>query len=211
MIGGNQAALGNTIEDSGLSGIEVNVNSMVRLQWNLVRNNALADAGQQAISIGDSSAVRSLGHNQITGNHAVGIVLNRASSFRTGKVQGGDPNYQADVITNNAGGGIWAAENSSVDLRDGTTITGNTYNNLWSGFGVWVSEGAHLRLRDTIISGNASGGIRVRTGAGVRFSTGNSVTGNTGYGLDCANNGGPSYFGLTGNTVEAISPTCLGF
>ncbi len=52
------------------------------------------------------------------------------------------------------------------------------------------------QMDSTTVSGNAHGGIVAKYASSVRFRSGNFVSGNLGYGLDCVNNGsGPSFTG----------------
>lgn len=202
---------GNTIEENRRNGIEFSHTSSGLLHGNTVRNNGTAGGGE-GIFAQNSSAIRLIGGNIITNNIGPGITL-KYSALRASR---GDWNLPAtpNEISNNTGGGIFAGENSEVDLRDGITITGNTAMPGWSGFGINLQYGTRLRMTNTTVSGNSQGGIAVRMGSSARFDDGSNVTGNQGFGLECGGNGGPSYRGAFvggGNTSGDMNSNCTPF
>ncbi len=205
---------GNTIEGNSRDGIQVYMTSSAVLYGNTIQGNCtLNDGNCQGTSAHFSSLLFLNSGNTISNNNGPGIYLKYSSLRASGGW--GLPYIGPNAITSNTGGGIFAHENSEVDLRDGITITDN--NNLsgaWSGFGISLDYGTRLRMRNTAVSSNAQGGIAVRRGSSARFDSGSSVTNNQGFGLDCWGNGGPSYVGTFvggGNTSGDRTSVCLPF
>ena len=204
-------AAGNLILGNGASGIQVIHGSSAYLYGNTVQNNGSL-GGYEGIDIERDSAVRLIGSNSITANTGPGIYLS-ASSLFAGKGEWAiTPN--ANNISNNNGGGIFADLNSSVDLRDGVIITSNLYNPAWTGYGLYLRQGSRLRLQDagTTVSGNVQGGIFLLMGSTAQFRPGSSVSGNTGYDLQCQNGAASSYLVTSGATAPvSIGPGCTSF
>jgi parallel beta-helix repeat protein len=203
-------AAGNLIEHNGADGIQVIHGSSARLYGNTIQNNGLL-GGYEGIDVENDSTVMLIGLNTVTANTGPGIHVNRSSSLRAG---GGDTGITPNTneISNNNGGGIFAEQNSSVDLRDGVTITNNQYNPDWPGFGLFLRQGSQLRIQDTTVSGNAQGGIFLFMGSTAFFKGGNNISGNTGYDLQCQNGAGSSYWVGSGGTAPVtIAPTCTSF
>ena len=129
------------------------------------------------------------------------------------------------LLTGNKGLGVTAIMNSTIELREGTTVTGTVAhppsNN--PGFGIFANVRSVIRVRDnTAITSNAFDGIQLNTGSVIDFFLGAtvSVTGNAGFGLRC--NGGQTFYsgnvtGVTGNTtggnvdVNGNIPGCTRF
>ena len=103
----------------------------------------------------------------------------------------------------------YGIENSTIELRENTTITGTTAHPQSNnpGNGLIANLRSVLRVRDnTAITSNAFDGVQLNTGSVIDFFLGAtvSVTGNTGLGLRC--NGGQTFYsgnvsGVTGNTA----------
>ena len=204
-------AAGNLIQGNGAAGIQVIHGSSAWLYGNTVQNNGSL-GGYEGIDIERDSAVRLIGLNTIDANTGPGINL-IASSLFAGK---GDTNITPNTndISNNSGGGIYADLNSSGDLRNGVTITNNQYNPAWTGYGLYLRQGSQLRLQDTgtTVSGNAQGGIFLLMGSTAQFRPGSTVSGNTGYDLQCQNGAGSSYLVRSGATAPvSIGPGCTSF
>ncbi len=205
----DETAAGNLIEQNCIDGIGIFDASSAFLYGNTIQNNGIAGGtcSGEGIFVGRKSSLRMIGGNTIKLN-GLGIFL-RDSHLRTGK--GGfaiTPNNEE--ISNNFSTGIFAEENSTLDLRDGVV---NVANNA-PGFGILLQHGSRARMREAMISGNNAGGMLLQFASSVRFLAPlNTISGNGGFGLNCI--GGESSFtgAFTGggNALGDISPTCTGF
>jgi len=158
---------GNTIENNVLEGVHLVGASSAWMFGNLIQGNGTTNARFGILAV-EGSAVRFVGLNTITGNGSIagtvvgGGVFLRASGLYVMK---GDfditPN--TNTISGNTGDGVQAIENSTVELRDGMTVSGNTRN------GVFLIHGGRMRSQGTTVSGNAANAIELLFGSTVRF------------------------------------------
>lgn len=127
---------------------------------------------------------------------------------------GGSADIRGATISGNVGQGVITFHGGTVELRDGTVVTGTlpatgqTGDAFDAGHGVVASVNSTVRLWQTIsVTGNTGHGVRLEAGSAAHFnwfSTSASVTGNTGYGVRCRS-AATNYFsgnvtGVTGNT-----------
>jgi nitrous oxidase accessory protein NosD len=205
----DEAEAGNLIELNRIDGIGIFDASSAVLYGNTIQNNGFEGAIVigEGIFVGRKSSLRMLGRNTIRLN-GLGIFL-RDAHLRTGKGSFAiTPNNEE--ISNNFSTGIFAEENSTLELRDGVV---NVTNNS-PGFGILLQHGSRARMREALISGNTAGGMVIQLASSVRFLTPlNTISGNGGFGLNCI--GGESSF--VGNFVGGgngsgdVNPTCSGF
>jgi len=164
---------GNTIENNTLEGVHLVGASSAWMFGNTIQGNSTTN-GRFGILAVEGSAVRFVGRNTVQANGSIvgptvgGGIFLRASGLYVMK---GDfditPNF--NIIQNNTGDGIQAIENSTVELRDGVTVSGHTNN------GVLLLHGSRMRAQGTTITGNnpsATVGladIRLALGGTARF------------------------------------------
>ncbi len=187
-LGYNSQGIGNTLTHNGLDGLELYANSTAILQGTRITYNAQRDTSVEGVGVMQASSLRSFGDNLITDNNGVGIYV-KASVLRIGP--GGTNPYVPDQIARNNGGGIFAGENATGDVRN-IIIENNTYNSNWSGYGLFVTENSHMRLSQVTIRSQytpdgspGGGGIRLQTNSSVRFRNPASTVPS----MNCRNNG----------------------
>jgi len=90
------------------------------------------------------------------------------------------------MISGNAGQGVQGFIGTTLDLRN-TTISGNMGRPGFPGFGVVLTARSMGRMRGNTIQNNTDDGIRLVMGSGLFFDPAapTTVTGNTGFGLNC--------------------------
>jgi hypothetical protein len=144
--------------------------------WTILNNQDIGILGRDGGTVFFSS-----GPNQFTVENqtVVGILL-----LSGGHLLGSGPSQ----IEQNGGqctpdaafcGGIANTRNSTIDLRKGTSISGN------SGPGILASFGAQTRLSDVTISNNSGDGVDVQWISTLDYRSGNTVTGNGGASVSC--------------------------
>ena len=207
----SEVPAGNVIEQNDLDGIEVVHASSATLYANTIRNNG-AVAGRFGVLAVANSVIRLLGLNTITSNGNGtfgGGAYVRSSTLFVGK---GDsvvtPNN--NNISSNAGPGILAEENATLDLRDGLTVTSNM------NAGVVLNHGSRLRILNTTVSGNSLSGIFLSLASSARFLTPAAVvTGNGFWGLLCSDGEGSYTGNISGISGSPGNPSgavnCTGF
>ncbi len=163
---GNLAS-GNLIENNVLEGVHVVGASSAWMYGNTIQGNSLTN-GRFGVLAVESSALRFVGLNTIQNNGSMvggviggGIFLRGSGLYMLKGDFTNTPN--TNTVQNNIGDGIQAAENSTVDLRDGVTVTGNTAD------GIRMIHGGRLRAQATTVAGNTTAGIRLFLGSTARF------------------------------------------
>jgi parallel beta-helix repeat protein len=198
---------GNTIENNTFDGVLVAESSSAVLYGNVIQGNGTTTSRFGVLAVRQSSVVLR-GGNLVRQNGSAtggGGVFARASTINTGP--GDTP---VSPPTNEISGntfGVQGAVNSMVELRGGVSVTGNIFT------GVVVDHGSRLRADGGTISGNGAHGIFAGRASSVEFFGGlSAVSGNTAFGLFCAD-GESSHsgnvVGITGNTAGQVS--CTGF
>lgn len=198
---------GNVIEDNRFDGVLIADSSGAYLYGNTIRGNGIPTGRFGILAVRQSSVVLR-GGNLVSNNGSVaggGGVFVRASTINTGP--GDTP---ASPPTNEFSGntfGIQGATNSMVELRGGVSVTGSKFT------GVVVDLGSRLRTDGSTISGNGAHGIFAGRASSVEFfGAASAVSGNTNWGLFCAD-GESSHSGnvagVIGNTTGEVS--CTGF
>ena len=208
---GNSICCGNTIENNVLDGVTVADTAGAILFGNTIRGNGRGGGGRHGILIIDGASVRLMGDNRIEDNGLVqGAQLSGAGIFVRGstlRVGFGDLPLTpaANHITGNTFG-IQALENATLDLRSGLNVLNNRTT------GIVLQHGSRARLDTANVSNNRGHGIFVARGASVDFvgQTPNVVSGNTAFGLFCADveskfSGNTS--GVNGNTAGQLNCT----
>ena len=202
---------GNTIEQNTIEGILITRASVGDLVANTIQNNgALTPTnpfGTAGVSVIQNSVVRMRGGNTIQANGGGGIFL-RSSSLRAGREVS-----VADAIKDNTASGIAAEENSDIDLRDGTSVSGNTAH------GLFLEHGARLRIRDSSVTNNGFQGIVLQRASSARLLAGVTINGNGtsgfpgSFGIFCGDNESSFVGAFAGNggTGGLTSPGCTGF
>jgi hypothetical protein len=166
-------AAGNTITDNSLEGVHVVGASSVWMYGNLVQRNSTSTQNRYGILAVEGSTVRMIGRNVVSENgagpQAAGVFLRGGGLYAHRGDFAITPN--SNEISANAGAGILAVENSTVELRDGTQVINNT------GHGLHLVHGTRARLVDTTVSGNAATAIQLSFGATLRVAppAGNST------------------------------------
>jgi hypothetical protein len=161
-----QTVSGNLIEQNVLEGVHVVGASSVWMAGNTVRQNSTTNGRFGMLAV-EGSAIRLVGTNTITANGSIvggqvggGVFLRGAGLY----AMRGDftitPNTNA--ITGNTGDGIQAVENSTVELRDGVDVSGNTNR------GLALVHGGRARLQATTVSGNGADGVQLIFGSTLR-------------------------------------------
>jgi parallel beta-helix repeat protein len=171
---------GTTIQNNGDSlnggvGVFVGRNSTVVFrQTNLIQNNA--DIGIQARNL--SNVAFGNGVTTIQGHLTNGIILQEGSHLQVGRpgtlIQDNGDACPLDPTC----GGIFATQNSTVDLAGGT-VSGN------HGSGVSVEQGANAQLSGVTVSNNTGDGVHLQWISIGNFLSGNTVTGNGGASVSC--------------------------
>ena len=163
----NNTPSGNLIENNFLEGVHVVGASSAWMFGNTIQGNSLTN-GRYGVLAVENSALRFIGLNTIQNNGSIvggviggGIFLRASGLF----MQKGDFNVTPNTnsVQNNTGDGIQAVENSTIDLRDGVLVNGNTAD------GIRLIHGVRLRAQATTISGNTTAGIRLQLGSTARF------------------------------------------
>jgi len=157
--GGSATIDGNTIQNTGSDGIQVSENATARIINNTIQNNP--DTG---ISVFENSSAR------------IGFML------------GSETTASPNTIQNNTGRGILLSRSSSARIV-GNTISGNGDD------GIGVTRASQADIASNTLSNNTGDGIFVSgnshaqlgadTGSGI-FDLPNGGSGNTGFGINCA-------------------------
>jgi hypothetical protein len=174
---------GTTIQNngdsvSGTAGVFVGRNSvLVFHETNSILNNA--NIGIQVRNL--STLVLAVGANgtftTIQGHLTNGIILQEGSHLQGNKhalIEGNGSACPLDPTC----GGIFATENSTVDIAGGT-ISGN------HGSGISVQQGANVQLARTTVSNNTGDGVHIQWISIGSFISGNTITGNGGASVFC--------------------------
>jgi hypothetical protein len=200
---------GNLIENNTFDGVLAADASSVHLYGNTIQANGIATnrfgilaTRQSTIALRGGNVVRQNGGATIGGG-----VFVRASTFNSGP--GDTPVIPS---TNEISGntfGVQGASNSMIELRAGIAITGNRFT------GVTADTGTTVRSDNATISQNGAHGIFAQRDSSVEFFAAPTVvTGNTAYGLYCADLE-TSYTGntsqITGNTLGDVFLNCTGY
>jgi len=214
------AALGNTISNNGGPGITVLTGGSAQLVANTISGNGTDPAQARfGISVGQASA-NIHGGNTITGNNGHGVSVNASSVSIGGTAVATIVGLPVVTISGNGtavanSSGVRGFNGASIAITQ-TTISG-TLNN---GRGITLDLQSRVSLfgSNVQVVNNTLDGIAVSTGSAVFFGTPvgtpATVTGNGGFGLNCA--GSESSFsgdtsGIALNTAGQISGTCTGF
>jgi len=183
-------------------------------------NTISGNAGSGVFVRAGSVLIGDPGFDLPTGNI---ISDNGASNPTRGGIQafqGGMADVRDATITGNHGGGAQASENGVIELRN-STIGASVFVSpgFDGGHGVVGSLRSTVRLRGgSIVQNNAGDGVRITNGSAADFrgapDPASSVTGNTGFGLNCF--GADTFYsgntsGVTGNGAGQISGTCTLF
>ena len=211
-------AAGNVISGNASNGIHIVFGSGALVGMNQITNNGTSPTGavgRVGIGIFNASA-DIIGGNTISGNAGTGV------SVRASAVTVGDGNFgftTVNTITGNGNaaspGGVFGFLGTSMLIRD-AVISNNV------GFGLVLSLKSGAQISSSTIQSNLpvgpnpGDGIRLVFGSGLFLAAPNStVTGNTGWGLNCTD--GESsvintlFLILGGNTLGGIAPSCTGF
>jgi len=187
----------------------VRQNSSVNLDTCTISgNNTSLSGALGAINLVANSSVNLMG-NTITSNKASGISLQSGS---IAQLMGGNKvmnNGTATTLTSNFRCGISIAFSSHVDLNPwppGTTkdqISGNY------GPGIWMTSKGDLMVMGAVINGNHGDGVELHGNSTANFTSGATITYNTGYGIACYDTANDSkYMGSPGtNTNNTKGPT----
>ena len=205
---------GNTIEENAIEGVYIARASVGDLVGNTIRNNGAPSASNQffgsaGLSVLQNSVVRMRGGNTIQSNGGGGIFL-RSSSLRIGRDDLTSPD---NLIINNTASGIASEENSDIDLRVGTTVSGN------SAHGLFLEHGTRLRIRDSTVESNGVQGIVLQRASSARLLGGVTINGNGtsgfpgSFGIFCSDNESSFVGSFTGGggTAGPTSPGCTLF
>jgi hypothetical protein len=198
---------GNLIENNVFDGVLLGDASGAHLYGNTIQGNGATNGRWGVLAVRESSIVLRGGNVVRANGSAVGGggAFARHSTISTGP--GDTPVIPSSNEFAGSASGIVATHNSLVDLRGGTSITGNTRT------GVAVEVGSRVRTDGSLITGNGWQGIFAGRAAGVELiGAGNTVSGNGQWGLLCGDNES-SYNGLTtgitGNTFGDVN--CSGY
>ncbi len=209
---------GNVISGNASNGIHIVFGSSALVGMNQITNNGASPTGavgRVGIGIFNASA-DIIGGNTISGNAGTGV------SVRASAVTVGDGNFgftTVNTITGNGNaaspGGVFGFLGTSMLIRD-AVISNNV------GFGLVLSLKSGAQISSSTIQNNLpvgpnpGDGIRLVFGSGLFLAAPNStVTGNTGWGLNCTD--GESsvintlFLTLGGNALGSIAPSCTGF
>jgi hypothetical protein len=195
---------GNLISDNGLEGVHVVSDSAVWMYGNVVEHNSTAVADRFGMMATEGSTIRMIGRNIVrqngSGTGAAGIFL-RASGLY---VLRGDftitPND--NEISDNAGNGVLAVENSTIDLRDAASVVGN------AGHGLNLVHGSRARVQGTTITGNTGNAIQLSLGSTARLGpTANAIAG----AIVCSGSESHAIQQFPPPTPSVPAGTCSGF
>ncbi len=192
----NGSPSSNLIELNTLDGVHLVDGGSAWFFGNTIQNNGAA-TNRWGVLVMEKSVARFVGRNTVQNNGGTGggggIVLRDGSLH----VQRGDftigPNTNA--ILNNSGDGIQAVEHSTVDLRDGASVTGNTAH------GIFLLHGSRLQAQNATIDGGAAPALELTAGSTALFGpTPVTITGPV-----VCNDGESSVAGIP------LPPGCTGF
>lgn len=213
--GAGNICCGNTIEDNTFDGVLVADSAVAYLFSNKILRNGTGNGRWGILAVRQSSVVLR-GGNLVSNNGSAtgggGGVFARQSTINTGP--GDTPVIPSTNEISGNRNGILAEHNSSLDLRGGLSVTGNTVN------GVSLTYGTLLRTQGSNISGNTFNGIQATRSSSVEFLSGpgttiNVVSGNGQSGLFCdpesRYNGNGNVTGITGNLGVGGNLNCTAF
>jgi len=173
-------------------------------------NTSLYGALGAIFLVGSSSA--NLMGNTITQNKASGISLQGNS---TAGLMGGNKvtnNGTATTLTPNFRSGISIAFSSHVDLNPWPPGTARDQVSGNYGPGIWMTSKGDLMIMGATINANRGDGVELHGNSTANFTSGATITNNTGYGIACYDRLNDSkYMGSPGiNTGNKLGPTkCL--
>lgn len=221
----NVSLIGNTIENSGLFGLNSSNSDVLVLTGSITgstRSGVVTNGGTVTLAGVNISNNGRLGISSSTthliitdgssgGNDLPTVVANNgvAGVQITNSSQGDFTDLQ---ITNNAGNnfGLQAFTNTAVIMQGGS-ISGNT------GVGVNCGSTTTCEFSQTQITGNFGNGIQVTTHGGLALDGAVQITGNQGIGVlidqasTFASNGGNTISGNTGDGLVVNALSALNF
>jgi len=157
---------GNFIEQNTLDGVQLTAGSSAWLYGNTIQNNGVT-TGRWGILAFENSVVRMAGLNTVRSNGGGaaggGVLVGDSSTLNSSRGDFAITPNNDDISNNSGSAGILAVDNSSVDLRDGTTVTNN------SGQGIFLLHGSRLRMQQTTVSGNTGNAIQLTYASSARF------------------------------------------
>ena len=201
-----QAAAGNTIDQNTAAGISINLRSIASVAMNQITRN-----GSFGITVFQATA-SIVGGNTISDNAGVGVSVN-GSNVVLGDT--GPGLSTVNQITRNGSSGVIAFLGSTMAIRD-AQIVGNT------GAGVLFSTRSQGQIASTTIQSNTGDGIRLVLGSALLpLPPATSVSGNGGFGIQCADSessvvntdsqANPPAVTVSGNGAGQVSLSCTTF
>jgi hypothetical protein len=157
-----------------------------------ISNSVVSNNGDNGIQVGQGSSIYLIG-NQINSNQLSGLDVTSHSMAQL---------MSGNVISGNADGSGWRAgigiyQNSAV-VMVGTGSNKDSISGS-NGPGIYVSNNSDLLLNSGNISNNNGDGITLWLGSTAQFAAGASITSNTGYGINCGQEGDNKLGGTAGN------------